>query len=115
MNQPGFDWGAARAARDAGIQTAAEHADAVMPKWSERAFDVLRCFCHRPGGGGEVFTSEDVRDYAKNLGLPDPPHLRAWGGVFQRAAREGLIVKAGVTTARATRVHCSIVATWRAV
>ena len=115
MNQPEFDFAAARAARDDGIRRAAEHAEAVTPKWGDRAFEILRCFCHRPGGSGEDFTSEDVRAYAKNLGLPDPPHLRAWGGVFQRAARAGLIVKTGTTTARAVNVHCAIIATWRAV
>lgn len=115
MNQPEFDWTAARKARDQGIKQAADHADQEVPKWSDRAFDILCCFCRRPGGSNEDFTSEDVRRYAANLGLPEPPHLRAWGGVFQKAARRGMITKTGTTTARATNVHCAIIATWRAV
>lgn len=111
MNQPGFDWEAARAARDEGIARAAQHADDVTPKWSDRAFGMLSDYVK---ASDEAFTSEDVRVYAAGRELPEPPHLRAWGGVFQRAARQGLIVKDGHTTARAVHVHCSIVALWRA-
>ena len=110
MNQLGIDWEAARAARDEGIGRAVAHADEVTPKWGDRAFDMLQRFMATTD---TVFTSEDVRAYAANNGLPEPPHLRAWGGVFQRAARQGLIVKDGHTTARAAHVHCSIVAMWR--
>ncbi len=106
---------AARAARDDGIRRAVEHADAVEPRWVDQAYDVLLDFLRRPEAHVASFTSEDVREHAAALGLPEPPHLRAWGGVFQRASRAGIIARAGVTTARAVNVHCSIVATWRAV
>lgn len=114
MNQLAIDF-EARAQRDAGIRKAVDHAEDVTPGWSDRAFEMLRCFAddHRLNGGGS-FTSEDLRTYASNLGLPSPPHLRAWGGVFQRGAKAGVIVKAGFTTARAPHVHKSILATWRA-
>lgn len=115
MNQIAMDFDQARAQRDAGIRMAADHAEEVSPGWSDRAFDMLRCFADSKRlAGGETFTSEDLRTYAASLGLPAPAHLRAWGGVFQRAAKAGIIVKAGVSTARAPHVHQSIVATWRA-
>lgn len=114
MSQLAIDF-EARAQRDAGIRKAVDHAEDVTPGWSDRAFDMLRCFAddHRLNGGGD-FSSEDFRTYASNLGLPSPPHLRAFGGVFLRAARAGLIVKTGFTTARAAHVHQSILATWKA-
>lgn len=115
MNQPGFDWEAARAARDDGIRRAAQHAEDVTPKWGDRAYAVLIDYLTKPPAFTDCFTSEQVREHGALLKLPDPPHLRAWGGVFQRAARAGVIVKTGTTTAKATNVHCSIIATWRKV
>ena len=101
----------AQAARDAGIQRAVDHAEAVIPGWSGRAFDFLRGFVETPGR--KAFSAEDVRAYAHGLGLPQPTHARAWGGVFKRAAREGLIAKAGVGEMRDPESHCSVVNLWR--
>lgn len=103
-----------RAGRDAGIKRAVDHAEQVTPKWADRAFDVLIDFMTigRIATGGK-FTAEDVRDHAGRLNLPPPPHLRAWGGVFLRAARRGLIVKAGTTEAKAAHVHRAIISVWR--
>ena len=109
MNGPGEE---ARAARDAGIGLAADHANAVEPRWTDRAYENLVAFCH--ASPGKSFTSEDVRDYAHNgRGLPEPAHRRAWGAVFQRAARVGLIHKAGINESRAAHCHCSHVGQWR--
>lgn len=105
---------AARKARDDGIGRAVDHADRVHPSWADQAFDVLADYLTIGAiAAGAGFTSEDVRDHADRLALPEPPHLRAWGGVFQRAARGGLIVKSGVTEARAARVHCGIITVWQ--
>lgn len=105
----------ARAARDAGIQQAAEHAEEASPNWGDRAFEVLRMFAAAKRASGSSFTSEDVRNSILGAHLPQPPHLRAWGSVFQRAARAGLIVKAGIVESRAAHCHCAFVATWKAV
>ena len=112
MNGPGAD---ARYARDEGIGRAADHANRVTPAWVDLAFDVLADYLTKPPHCTRGFTAEDVRDHANKLRLPPPPHLRAWGAVFQRAARAGLIVKDGVTESRAPHCHCSYVAKWRAV
>lgn len=104
----------ARALRDAGIQRAVDHAEAVIPRWVDRAYEILCCYLKHPDRDSQAFTSEDVRVYADGLGLPEPPHLRSWGGVFQRASRAGLIERVGVRTARAPHVHCSVLNLWRA-
>ena len=95
--------------RDAGILEAVEHADAVTPRWSERAFDALVDFLRAPRAG---FMAEDVRAYAENRGLPVPPDPRAWGGVFQPAARAGLIQKAGYDTSRNAHAHLRPTQVW---
>ena len=113
MNGPGAD---ARYARDEGIGRAADHANRVTPAWVDLAFDVLADYLTKPPHCTRGFTAEDVREYAHgSCGIPEPPSLRSWGAVFQRAAREGLIARAGVTEARAARVHCSIISVWSAV
>lgn len=105
----------ARAARDAGIQHAAEHAEQVNDGWGDMAFEALRLFAAGKRASGKPFTSEDVRSSIAAAGVPQPPHLRAWGNTFRRAAREGLIVKSGVTNSAAAHCHLSYVAQWKAV
>ena len=113
MKKPGER---ARAARDEGITRAVQHAEEVHPRWADEAFEVLQDYLTiGTVAGGAGFTSEDVREHAAALGLPEPPHLRAWGGVFKRAAGLDLIRKAGITEARAPHVHCGIVTVWRVV
>ncbi len=109
------DMTAARAARDAGIQQAAEHAEEVNPNWGDRAFEVLRMYAAAKRSSGATFTSEDVRNSILGAHLPQPPHLRAWGSVCQRAARAGLIAKVGIVESRAAHCHCAHVAAWKAV
>ena len=108
------DRGAEREARDQGIQQAIDHAEAVVPGWVDQAFAALVDFLTiNPRHRGVGFTSEQVREHAAKLGVPQPPHLRSWGGVMRRAAREGVIVKAGITESKAAHCHCSHVGLWR--
>ena len=106
---------AAKAARDAGIKHAADHAEAVIPSWGDMAYEALRIYAAGKRRSGAAFTSEDVRGSIAAAAVPAPPHLRSWGAVFQRAAREGLIVKSGVVASRAAHCHCAYVAAWKAV
>lgn len=105
----------ARAARDAGIQQAAEHAEEIHPDWNELADEALRVFAASKRASGEAFTSEDVRSSIAAAFVPQPPHLRAWGSVFKRAAKAGLIAKVGIVESRAAHCHCAHVAAWKAV
>lgn len=107
-----IDFAAAKAARDAGIQAATDHADAVSPKWSDVAYGYLHNFACT----AESFTSEDVRTAAyASEAVPTPPNERAWGGVFMRAARNGVLLRDGYDTARDPKVHCNVVTRWRSL
>lgn len=106
--QLALDWTAARAARDAGIQRAVDHAEAVVPRWADTAFAFLLTYL---AGQSGRFTSEDVRLAASST-VPVPPNERAWGGIFQKAAKRGLIVRDGYTSARDPKVHCNVVTVW---
>lgn len=94
--------------RDEGIDTAAAHADAVQPEWTEQAFAFLRLYLEL----NATFTTEDVRMAARGV-VPEPPDRRAWGSVTRRAVKEKLIERSGFTEAKDPRVHCNIVAVWR--
>lgn len=100
--------------RDIGIKTAVEHADAVYEKWSEAAYAVLLKYIARYGSGKQ-FMGEQVRIYADVMGLPQPLSLRAWGGVMQRAFKEGLIKQVGTAKVLNAKAHCANAAMWEII
>lgn len=88
------DMAVSLAARDAGMQSSAEHAEEVMPGWQDRALEELRGFAN--GYGSQCpFTMEEWRMSAEAFGLPQPAELRAYGALTVRAIREGIIEKTG--------------------
>lgn len=100
--------------RDTGIARAAARADRECPKWTDTAFEVLTIYCGLFGPGHE-FHCESLRERAVTHGvLPDPPDGRAWGSVFRRAARAGLIEKTD-RCARAKSSNLGLKPIWRVV
>lgn len=96
-------------ARDAAIAVAADHAEGVQPGWNGQAYILLATFAR---SANRPFMAEEVRRYALECGLGAPPDPRAWGGVFQKASRAGLIVQAGFTTSRNRQAHMRPTAQW---
>lgn len=94
MTQPELDW---QGARDVGIAQAEQHAESVDPGWKDVAFGMLQEFCNARRGCR--FTSEDVRRWCELRGF-ESPVPKAWGGIFQKAARRQLIRKTGTAIAR---------------
>lgn len=85
---------AAMAARDAGMQSSAEHAESDMPGWQDEAVEA--CKEAIDWQDDEQFTMERIRQLATWwFGLSIPPELRAWGAVTVRLIREGIIEKTG--------------------
>lgn len=107
MNQLSIDF--ARAARDEGMQRAADHAERVTPQWLETAFAFLTTYARTH----EKFISEDVSDASKAWGMIQPPTDRAWGSVYVRAVKSGIIVQDGA--GRSRRRHASICPLWRSL
>lgn len=81
--------------RESQMLLAIDHADARHEGWSEQAAAFLAQFSSRIGR----FTGEDVTNAAKGI-VPDPPTDRAWGGIFNRLSRHGIIRKTGQYSAR---------------
>lgn len=97
--------------RDQGIQQAIDHAEEVVPNWSDLALEKVREFActyqHLE------FMAEDVRIWAHNNNLPEPPHKRAWGGVMVRAANKGYIQKIGTGQVKNPTAHCANATIWK--
>lgn len=99
MNQLSIDF-AARA-RDVGIARATDHAERIVPGWPALAYQFLQTFVRNQR---KPFLGEDVIAAAEAYGLIAPPDRRAWGGIFQRASRSGLVVKIGYGPAKTRRL-----------
>lgn len=96
-----------RARRDDGIQRSGDHAGAI---WRRGARGYLLEFLSTQPG---ALLAEDVRGFAEARGFTFPPDGRAWGVVFQSAAREGLIVKVGYAPAKSSNMSPKV--QWRAI
>ena len=99
-------------ATQSSIDQATDHADRVIQSWSDKAYAQL--VLYNDIHGYHRFCATDVRRWATQRGLSVPPHNRAWGGVFQRASRAKIIVRAGASFCEfeAENSHPTIVAFW---
>lgn len=70
---------------------------------------MLVSYAQRKNSAGVTFTSEEFRQDVKAT-LPQPPDDRAFGSVFRRAAKAGVIKKLGFVPAL-TR-HCAPTVMW---
>lgn len=104
---------ACKQARDAGMQQALDHAQAVHEAWGEQAMAALRVYL--AAHPGKEFMTEDVRAYAYEvLSIPQPPHCRAWGSIIAKAARHRLIVRVGIGPVKTVSSHMANASVWRA-
>jgi len=99
---------AGKKARDKGIAKATAHAEATEPGWSDRALEMIRAY----PAPGRMFMAEDVSRWAVAQGFNPPPNGRAWGGVFSRAARQGIIKRVGFAAVTNPAAHCTPASVW---
>jgi hypothetical protein len=106
--QGAFDFTAARTERDQGMQRAAHHAVDDCLDWPDRAYAFLLAFAARHA----LFQSEDVSDASKrDARFPQPSTDRAWGYLYVKAQKAGVIEPCGM--ARSRRRHASVCILWR--
>ena len=74
---------------------ATEKATADIPQWADLAYAFL---CRFAVEREQPFLTEELR-YRSRGHVPQPENPAAWGGVVLRAARAGVIVRAGWSTA----------------
>lgn len=93
-------------ARERGMAQSLEHAEREHFDWADQAYEFLRTYAK----GHAEFISEDVSDASKAAGFPQPPTDRAWGMIYRRAIKRGVIIQVG--TGRSRRRHASICPRW---
>lgn len=99
---------AERLARE-GMDRSLDRANRETPDWSDLALDYLRRYArqHREFPGWFVTDSA-----ALDPNFPAPANSRAWGGVWKRAKKEGIVVPSGRWMAHPKRHGCPCVI-WR--
>ena len=98
----------ARAARDEGMERAADHAEGVDPGWAASCYRVLEVYA----GHTAEFNSLAFREHLARIGFPVPVP-KALGGVFRKAACAGLIHKVGFD--QHPERHCSPTPRWQSL
>ena len=100
----------------AGAQQALDHAKRKISGWDEMALGWVRLLALQQ----QTMTSEDVRAYAAEKNLPNPPDQRAWGAIMPKAAKAGFIHKARAplggdvwVTGKNRQAHGRPVRVWR--
>lgn len=96
--------------RDMGIAKAIDHADKVYDKWSDKAFDFLLKYLQ----SSTEFMVEDIRKASIGI-VPEPPSLRAWGGIIVRAAKANLIKRIGFKNVQNEKAHCTPASVWQKI
>lgn len=101
-----IDFTAARAQRDAGMSQALTAAERRDEEWPELAYGFLCRYARTHA----TFISEEATAEADRLSYGSPTDPRAWGHVFQRAARANVITKIGYGISQ--RRHLSPTPLW---
>lgn len=109
VEQQAIDFAAARAARDEGIQRSANKAARAAETWPEDAYNFLCRYARTH----ERFISEELTACADRMGYGAPTSSKAWGAIFQRASREGIIRRDGYGVS--LRRHCSPSPMWHSM
>ena len=92
------------------IDAALDRADRDYTGWSSLAYAFLRHFVR----DRTSFWPWELIDASVDFGLVQPENLRAWGGVYQRASREKLIVR-GAELGKHPHRHGTLVPIWQVV
>jgi hypothetical protein len=94
-----------------GMSRAAAHAERDVPEWAIHARAFLERYIRevRP----DRLIAPDVRKWSEAHGLEAPPNNYAWGGVFNKASRTGLLVADGFQNYGDGVMHTQSVRVWR--
>lgn len=104
--QLSIDYESARRERDAGMSRALSHAERVNDGWSDVALAKLTIYARTHA----QFTSYDFRQAYTG---PESPTPKAFGPVFLKAAKQGVIQRVGYQPH--PERHCSPTPAWRSL
>ena len=93
--------------RDIAIFQSMENADKQNYKWTYYAYQFLLNYIK----SNKEFMAEDVRIASGGI-VPEPPNKRAWGGIFVKAVKSGLIKRKGFMNVKNAKAHCTPATLW---
>lgn len=93
--------------RDAGISQSVKNADKQRNNWTHYAYQFLLNYAE----SNKEFLAEDVRVASEGI-VEEPPSKRAWGGIFVKAVRSGLIKRKGFMNVKNPKAHCTPATLW---
>lgn len=94
--------------RDAGMQSAKDHANQENPSWHDQALQWVLDYATTHA----TFSGEKARQASAGV-VPEPPHLRAWGSVLMAAAKRKWIKKIGYVQVKNPLAHRANAALWQ--
>jgi hypothetical protein len=97
--------------RDKGILQAVSNADAKIPEWSTKAWEMFKQWLSG-WAKGHRFMMEHFRVSASARGLEAPPTARAFGQIAVRARKEGLIISNGQRATSSPTAHRCYASEW---
>ena len=88
---------------ETGMALAEERANNHKWGWSDDALHGLEMYCL--AHSDDQFLAEQVREWVEEMGVVDAPeNERAWGAVFKRAARLGIIHRVGYAPSKSSNL-----------
>lgn len=93
--------------RDIGISQSMETAEKHQENWTHFAYQFLLNYIK----SNNEFMAEDVREASEGI-IQSPPSKRAWGGIFVKAVKSGLIKRKGFQNVRNANAHMAIATKW---
>jgi len=93
--------------RDAGIKQSMETAEKNQENWTQIAYQFLLNYIK----SNKEFMAEDVREASEGI-IQSPPSKRAWGGIFVKAVKSGLIKRKGFKNVKNAKAHCTPATLW---
>lgn len=91
-----------------GIKQALDNANNKSINWSTKVYCLLDTYLKTHM---KPFLCEDFRKWCAGK-LETPPSKRAYGGIIQKAARNKLIKKLGITQVKNPKAHCANAGLW---
>ena len=101
----------ARAEADAGMRRSLEHAEAECAGWGGRALRWLRFYAETHAEFPGWFVTQEAE---RDPGFPTPATPKAWGAVWTKATRLGIVRDTGKTMKHPRRHNCKAIV-WRSL
>lgn len=100
--------------KEKGMARSARTANELNHGWTDKAYNMLHHFLRSmKRGGRETFMGEDFKLFAYANGLQHARSDRAFGSVMSRAAKAGLITRAGYGQVSNPTAHAATASIWR--